>query len=86
MKRKYVFAIGFILGAIIFSTVSVFATASFLASQITYKSTTLDVALDDLYDKANNYYPLGTTSATASDILSGKTAYSGNGQIINAII
>ena len=49
--KKYI--IGFILGAIIFSGLSVYATIYYEASQITYKSTTLDHAIDDLYNTQN---------------------------------
>ena len=49
--KKYI--IGFILGAIIFSTISVYATIYYEASQINYKNTTLDHAIDDLYTTQN---------------------------------
>ena len=50
MKR---YIIGFILGGIIFSCISVYATIYYEASQINYKSTTLDHAIDELYTTQN---------------------------------
>lgn len=46
----------FILGALIFGSIGVFATIS--ASSITYNNTTVDLALDDLYGKASKYKTL----------------------------
>ena len=43
----------FILGGIFFSCISVYATFSYSASQINYKTTTLDLALDELYTTQN---------------------------------
>lgn len=56
----------FILGAIIFSTISVLAVTGINASQISYidsnnNETTVDLVLDDLYSRANKVY-------TSSDI------------------
>ena len=51
MKKNILF---FIMGAIIFGSIGVFATLSYEASQITYKNTTLDHAIDDLYTTQNN--------------------------------
>ena len=44
----------FILGAVIFSGLTVIATSTITASQITYNNTTLDLALNDLYNQAAN--------------------------------
>ena len=47
-KIKYII-IGIFIG-IFFSGVAVFASSTFSASQITYKNTTLDLAIDELYE------------------------------------
>ena len=44
----------FVLGLIIAGSIGVYATLSYEASQITYKTTTLDHAIDDLYTTQNN--------------------------------
>jgi len=44
----------FILGGIFFSIISVYAAAQILASDIAYKNTTVDKALDELYDAVDN--------------------------------
>jgi len=44
----------YIIIIIIISIISVYAAASYQASEIEYKGTTLDLALDELYDNANN--------------------------------
>ena len=49
--KSRVFA--FILGGIILGSIGVYAS-NILASDISYKDTTVDKALDDLYFKANN--------------------------------
>ena len=49
--KSRVFA--FILGALIFSSISVYAAHKYYASDITYKETTLDNALDTLYTTQN---------------------------------
>ena len=48
MKKYF---IGFIIGCILCTSIGVFATLTYEASQINYKGTTLDHAIDDLYDK-----------------------------------
>ena len=45
--------LGFILGAIIFSGITVYAT-SYLAKDVTYKDTNVETALNDLYDNLSN--------------------------------
>ena len=57
--KKYI--IGFIIGAIIFSGISAFATAQILASNISYKNTTVESAIDTLYTKAKPDYSGDTT-------------------------
>ena len=63
--RNYIF--GFILGAIIISFISVYATSSYIATQIDYKGETLDDVLDDLYDKSNNDYTIKKVASYASN-------------------
>ena len=46
-----------IVAAIIFGGLGVFATSQIMSSQITYNNTTLDLVLDDLYDKVENSSP-----------------------------
>lgn len=46
--------LGFILGAIIFSTITAYATARIQADDIIYKNTTVDSALNELYNKSIN--------------------------------
>ena len=43
----------FLLGGLFFSCISVYATIYYDASQINYKTTTLDHAIDDLYTTQN---------------------------------
>ena len=49
-KKGYIFS--FILGAIVFGSVGVYAS-NILASDITYKDTNVEDALDELYDKTH---------------------------------
>jgi len=49
--KKYI--IGFIIGGIICTSIGVYAAMSYQASEITYKNTTVDQALDDLYSLSN---------------------------------
>ena len=51
MKTKIFY---FILGAIIFSGISVFATIKFQANEIGYNNTTVEETLNDLYEKVNS--------------------------------
>lgn len=82
-KNIKVGVISFILGAIIFGGIGVFATLNLTAASVTYDNTTVELALDDLYTKATTYKNLSTaTTAGANDILSGKTAYDNNGNLV----
>ena len=85
MKKiiKKEFIIGIITGIVLASSVIVFAVA-INASQIDYKNNAkVSDALDDLYTKINTYKNLSqTTTATANDILNGKTAYDNSGNLI----
>ena len=47
------FILGFILGGIVCTSIGVFATIYYEASQINYKNTTLDHAIDELYTTQN---------------------------------
>ena len=51
--NKKTLLLGIIIGAIIFLPLGIFATMSYDASQINYKSTTLDHAIDELYTTQN---------------------------------
>lgn len=68
MKKNLKWIITIILIIIIASGISVYATATYLASQVTYKNgKTVEQALNDLYDKSNNYVlPNGTENITAN--------------------
>ncbi len=57
----------FILGAIIFSSITVIAT-NIVASDVTYSDTTVDAALDNLYSKAKPTYT-GNITFTPSDTI-----------------
>jgi len=53
MKKNFKFILGFIAGAILCTTIGVMATLSYAASQIQYKNTTLDLAMNELYNEVN---------------------------------
>ena len=56
--KKLKLIIGIIIGAILISGISVFATSQYLASQVEYNKNgqaKVSDALDDLYNKANKY-------------------------------
>ena len=61
-----------------------YATATYLASEVEYKNgQKVSEALDDLYNISSTYKNLNqTTTATANDILNGKTAYNSNGTLL----
>ena len=81
IMKSRIFA--FVLGALIFSSISVYAARKYYASDIEYKETTLDKALDTLYTKTNTYKNLTEqTTATAQDIVYGKTVYDNNGTLL----
>ena len=46
-KNKYVLIL--VIGILVTNVLSIYATIYYEASQITYKNTTLDHAIDDLY-------------------------------------
>ena len=62
MKKGYI--VSFILGAIIFSGVTVLATNAINANEVTYKNTTLDSALDTLYERSTYTEYAGSTTVT----------------------
>ncbi len=83
LKKNYKLIIGIVIGAILISGISVYATGQYLASQVTYNNTNVASALDELYTKLSKYKNLNqTTTSTASDIVSGKTAYDNLGNLI----
>ena len=66
---------------------SVYATTRYLASEIEYKDTTVENALNDLYTVHEIYKNLNTeTNFTANDLISGKTAYNSNGELITGVV
>ena len=73
----------FILGGIILSSVT-YAATKVEADKIEYsENVSVKDKIDDLYSKTVDYKKLDTaTTATANDILDGKTAYSSNGTLI----
>ena len=80
--KKYI--IGFIIGAILFGGIAGVTAYTIAASEIEYNGSSVESALNNLYDKATNYKKLDTqTSATANDIVSGKTAYDNLGNLIS---
>ena len=86
-KKNIKWIILVVIALIILSTVNVCVYADYLATQVNYtrnnSTTTVSAALNDLYDKAVNYKKLDTvTTATAGDIVSGKTAYNSAGQLL----
>ena len=83
-KRNIKLIILVITLIIITSGISVYATSTYLASQVDYKNgNSVADALDDLYNKTKSYKNLNIeTTASESDILSGKTAYNSNGNLI----
>ena len=82
--------ISFILGAIIFGGISGVVALTIASKDVSYDNTTsgaakanVQEAIDELYVKFANYKKLDVqTTAGASHILSGKTAYNTNGQLI----
>ena len=76
----------FILG-ILLTTGTIVLADNIGASEISYKETNVENALDDLYTKATTYKKLDTTTtATANDILNGKTVYDNNGSLLTGSI
>ena len=77
----------FILGIIISGT-TVFAVTQISASEIEYDNThSVKDKIDDLYTTATTFKNLSqTTTATASDLLTGKTAYDNLGNLITGNI
>ena len=58
LKKNYKLIIGIIIGAILISGISVYATGQYLASQVDYNKNgqaKVSDALNDLYDIVNNY-------------------------------
>ena len=78
IKKNYKLIIGIIIGAILISGISVYATGQYLASQVTYNNTNVANALNDLYNKIKD---INETDSISTDILSGKKAYTKNGLI-----
>ena len=88
VKKNYKLIIGIVIGAILISGISVYATGQYLASQVEYNKNgqaKVSDALDDLYSRTTELDTIKTnvnqTTATAADIASGKKAYTKNGLI-----
>lgn len=76
-----------IITAIICITGTAYAAGQIFASDITYKNTTVDKALDDLYTTASDYVKLeNETTVSASNLLNGITAYDNNGNLITGAV
>ena len=77
----------FILGLVLATTISVVAT-TISSHDITYKNTTVENAIDNLYTRATTYKKLDTLTneLTSGDLLSGKQAYKSNGTVVNGNI
>ena len=74
-----------IVGIILVSSISVYATATYLynATDVGYNNTSVSNALDDLYNISSKYKELtSTTSVTPNSLLSGYTAYNSDGTLI----
>ena len=86
LKNNLKVIIAFILGATVAGGIVYAATS---ASEVTYSTSknaeikNVEQALNDLYAKSTTYKKLDTiTTANASDILNGKTAYNNLGNLI----
>ena len=76
-----------VLTAIIVATGSVYATIKIQANEIEYKDGTVEDALNDLYTKSSAYKKIDvSTTASANDILIGKTAYDNLGNLITGTV
>ena len=71
-----------LITAIICITGTVIAS-NYLASEVVYNNTTVDQALDELYNRTENYVELTSdTTVDPSTLLKGITAYNKNGELI----
>ena len=89
VKKNIKLIIGIIIGMIIVSSISVYATYTYLANEVKYTDDkSVSQALDELYANKIDTSELNSlksllsqTNATEEDILNGKKAYS-NGNLI----
>lgn len=92
IKKNIKMIIGFIAGVILASGITVYATYTYLATDVSYERNGTEIsvanALNDLYDNKQDVSELNSlrtsinqSDATESDILSGKKAYTTNGLI-----
>ena len=85
IKNNLKLIIGFIAGIILASGIAVYASVN--ANSIDYTNNKkVSDALNELYTTSSTYKKLDVgTTATADDILTGKTAYSSSGQLITGL-
>ncbi len=89
IKKNIKFIVGIIIGMLLVSGVSVYATYKYFANEVSYTKDGTEIsvtdALNELYANKKDVSELNTlraninqTDATASDILNGKKAYTLN--------
>ena len=85
IKNNLKLIIGFIAGIILASGIAVYASVN--ANSIDYTNNKkVSDALNELYTTSSTYKKLDVgTTATADDILTGKTAYSSSGELITGL-
>ncbi len=90
VKKNIKLIIGLIIGIIMTSGISVYATYKYFASEVKYTDDkSVSQALDELYANKSDVSELNAlknilnqTNATENDVINGKIAYS-NGELIN---
>lgn len=86
--KKYI--VGFVFGIIVSTVVGVTASALYSSSEVGFTPTdsnwsvnNVESAVNALYTRTTTYKNLtSTTTATAADIVSGKTAYDNSGNLL----
>ncbi|MGM9835121.1 MAG: hypothetical protein ACI31M_05035 [Bacilli bacterium] len=64
VKKNGKFIFGFAIGAVFFLSITVYAVSFFSAEEIKYNDTSVQTALDDLFNKSSN----GSTKYDASQV------------------
>lgn len=90
IKKNFKIIIGLIIGMVMVSCISVYATYKYFANDVKYTNDkSVAQALDELYNNKKDVSELNTlksllsqTNATENDIVNGKVAYS-NGSLIS---